>query len=144
MEFTRKCDKCQQFSPVSKAHLEELTSITSPWPFVPWGIDLIGQLPKVRGSVQYVVVVVDYFTKELKLKHSRPSHPLRSRSLSTRILSTDTEYHILLYQKMTSNSIVMSSRSSAIIYRSRRCSRQSPNSKPKVKSKPSLRQSSTI
>ena len=27
------------------------------------GIDLIGRLPKGRGSVQYVVVTVDYFTK---------------------------------------------------------------------------------
>ena len=42
LEFGRKCDKCQQFSPVSKAHPEELTSITSPWPFVVWGIDLFG------------------------------------------------------------------------------------------------------
>ena len=48
---------------MSKAHLEELTSMTSPWPFAVWGIDLIDQLPKGRGSVQYTVVVVDYFTK---------------------------------------------------------------------------------
>ena len=45
MEFARKCDKCQQFSHVSKAHPEELTSMTSPWPFAIKGIDLIGQLP---------------------------------------------------------------------------------------------------
>ena len=37
--------------------------MTSPWPFAVWGIDLIGQLPKGRGSIQYVVVAVDYFTK---------------------------------------------------------------------------------
>ena len=30
MEFTQKCDKCQRFSPVLKAHPEQLTSITSP------------------------------------------------------------------------------------------------------------------
>ena len=33
---------------------------------VVWGIDLIGRLPKGRGSVQYTVVVVDYFTKWAK------------------------------------------------------------------------------
>ena len=63
MEFTEKCDKCQRFAPISKAHPEALTMITSPWPYVVWGIDLIGQLPKERGSIQYVVVAMDYFTK---------------------------------------------------------------------------------
>ena len=48
--------------PISKAQSEELTSMTSPWPFAVWGIDLIGWLPKRKGSVQYVVAV-DYFTK---------------------------------------------------------------------------------
>ena len=37
--------------------------MTSPWPFVVWGIDLIGRLPKGKGSMQYAVVAVDYFTK---------------------------------------------------------------------------------
>ena len=37
--------------------------MTNSWPFEVWGIDLIGQLPKERGSMQYVVVVIDYFTK---------------------------------------------------------------------------------
>ncbi|XP_060972549.1 uncharacterized protein LOC133038419 [Cannabis sativa] len=35
----------------------------SSWPFAIWGIDLIGQLPKGKGEVQYAVVAVDYFTK---------------------------------------------------------------------------------
>ena len=33
MEFARRCDKCQRFSLISKAHPEELTTMTSPWPF---------------------------------------------------------------------------------------------------------------
>ena len=44
-------------------HPEKLTTMISSWSFVVWGIDLIGQLPKGRGSVQYIVVAVDYFTK---------------------------------------------------------------------------------
>ena len=63
MEFTRKCDKCQEFALISKAHPEELITMTSPWPFAVWGIDLIGQLLKGKGSVQYEVVVIDYFAK---------------------------------------------------------------------------------
>ena len=33
MEYTCKCNKCQRFALISKAHLEELTSRTSLWPF---------------------------------------------------------------------------------------------------------------
>ena len=63
MEFAGKCDECQHVTPISKAHPEELMTMTNPWPFAVWGIDLIGQLPKRRGSLQYAVVVVDYFIK---------------------------------------------------------------------------------
>ena len=63
MEYARKCDKCQQFLPMSKAHPEELTSMASLWPFPVRGIDLIGRLPKGRSSIQRAVVAVNYFTK---------------------------------------------------------------------------------
>ena len=63
MEYARKCDKCQQFSLVLKAHPDELISMTNPWSFIVWRINLIGRLPKVWGSVQYAIVIVDYFTK---------------------------------------------------------------------------------
>ena len=55
--------KCQRFAPMSKAHHEELTIMTSLRPFVIWGIDLIVQLLKGRDNIQYPVVAVDYFTK---------------------------------------------------------------------------------
>ena len=51
-----------------KSHLEVLISMTSPWPFAVWGIDLIGRLLKGRDSVQYTVVAVDYFTKWVEVK----------------------------------------------------------------------------
>ena len=63
IEFIKKCDKYQQFSLISKAHLEELTIMTILWPFAVWETSLIDQLSKGRGSVQYVVVDMDYFTK---------------------------------------------------------------------------------
>ena len=36
MEFTQRCDKCQRFSPISKAHPKKLTTMTSLWPFAIW------------------------------------------------------------------------------------------------------------
>ena len=55
-----------QFTSISKVHLKELTSMTNPWPFAIWRIDLIDRLPKGRGSVQYAVMAVDYFTKSVE------------------------------------------------------------------------------
>ncbi|KAK0605695.1 hypothetical protein LWI29_029722 [Acer saccharum] len=38
-------------------------SITSPWPFTMWGIDLIGPMPTAAGGVKHAIVAVNYFTK---------------------------------------------------------------------------------
>ena len=35
----------------------------SPWPFVMWGIDMIGSLPIANGGAKFAIVVMDYFTK---------------------------------------------------------------------------------
>ena len=63
MNFVRKCDKCQRFSIIPILHLEKLTLMTSPLPFIVWGIDLIGPMPVARPSFKYAVVAIDYFTK---------------------------------------------------------------------------------
>nr|XP_017221509.1 PREDICTED: uncharacterized protein LOC108198257 [Daucus carota subsp. sativus] len=62
-DFARACDKCQRFANFTHNPATSLTSMTSPWPFAMWGIDLIGELPKAKGGVKYAVVAVDYFTK---------------------------------------------------------------------------------
>ncbi|XP_074323758.1 uncharacterized protein LOC141660672 [Apium graveolens] len=61
--FAKACDKCQRYANYINKHVVSLTSLVSPWPFAMWGIDLIGELPKVKGGVKYAVVAVDYFTK---------------------------------------------------------------------------------
>ncbi|KAL5542865.1 hypothetical protein UlMin_010575 [Ulmus minor] len=54
---------CQRFSAIPRQAPEDLTTVTSPWPFAKWGIDLIGPLPTARGQLKYVVVAIDYYTK---------------------------------------------------------------------------------
>ncbi|KAL5582015.1 hypothetical protein UlMin_014457 [Ulmus minor] len=63
LDFVRKCDKCQRFSAIPRQAPEDLTTVTSPWPFAKWGIDLIGPLPTARGQLKYAVVTIDYYTK---------------------------------------------------------------------------------
>ena len=46
----------------------ELKTMTSPWPFVWWGMDILR--PFTVGSYQnkYLIVVVDYFTKWIEVE----------------------------------------------------------------------------
>ena len=62
-EFARRCDKCQRFANVPHQPSENLTSVTSPWPFAQWGVDLIGPFPTGRVQMKYAIVAIDYFTK---------------------------------------------------------------------------------
>jgi len=45
VKLVKKCDKCQRFGNVQRLPAKKLTMIASPWPFVQWGIDIIGPLP---------------------------------------------------------------------------------------------------
>ena len=62
-ELVRKCKACQEHAKISHLPSEPLTSITSPWPFQQWGLDILGPLPIGRGQCKFIIVVVDYFTK---------------------------------------------------------------------------------
>ena len=63
LELVKKCDKCQRFENVQRLPAERMTTITSPWPFAQWGIDIVGPLPIGKGQVKFLLVAIDYFTK---------------------------------------------------------------------------------
>ena len=68
VELVKKCDKCQQYGNVQRLPAEKLTTIASSWPFVQWGIDIIGPLPQGKGQVKFLLVVIDYFIKWVEAK----------------------------------------------------------------------------
>ena len=68
VKLIKKCDKCQRFKTVQWHPAEKLTTITSPWPFAQWGINIVGLLPQGKGQVKFLLVVIDYFTKWVKAK----------------------------------------------------------------------------
>ena len=49
LELIKKCEKCQRFRNVQRLPTERMTTITSPWPFAQWGIDIIDPLPIGKG-----------------------------------------------------------------------------------------------
>ena len=62
-DLVKKCRICQEHAKISRLLSEPLTSITSPWPFQQWGLDILGPLPIGKGQCKFIIVVVDYFTK---------------------------------------------------------------------------------
>ena len=63
IDLVKKCRICQEHAKISRLPLEPLTSITSPWPFQQWGLDILGPLPIGKGQCKFIIVAVDYFTK---------------------------------------------------------------------------------
>ena len=68
IELVKKCDKCQQFGNVQRLPTERLMTITSPWPFAQWVIDIVGPLPLGKGQVKFLLVAINYFTKWVEAK----------------------------------------------------------------------------
>ncbi|GKC08067.1 reverse transcriptase domain-containing protein [Tanacetum coccineum] len=63
LEIIQSCDACQIHSLVSRLPKKDMTLGTAAWPFIQWGIDLVGP-----GKVKFLIVVVDYFTKWVEAK----------------------------------------------------------------------------
>ena len=68
VEIVKRCDKCQRYGNVQWLLAEKLTTISSPWPFAQWGIDIVGPLPQGKGQVKFLLVAIDYFTKGVEVK----------------------------------------------------------------------------
>nr|GEW05065.1 reverse transcriptase domain-containing protein [Tanacetum cinerariifolium] len=64
----RACQDCQVHKPVLRNPQQKLTSITSPWPFYKWGIDIDGTFLEGPWKVKFLIVATDYFIKWIKAK----------------------------------------------------------------------------
>ncbi|GJY65920.1 reverse transcriptase domain-containing protein [Tanacetum coccineum] len=67
-KLIRECNDCQVHRPVLRNPQQNLTAITSSWPFYKWGINIAGPFPKGPGKVKFLIVAVDYFTKWIEAK----------------------------------------------------------------------------
>ena len=50
-------------SPILKSPVQDLVSISSPWSFAQWGIDIVGPLPTTLAQKKLLLVATDYFSK---------------------------------------------------------------------------------
>ncbi|XP_019235701.1 PREDICTED: uncharacterized protein LOC109216026 [Nicotiana attenuata] len=42
---------------------DQLHSVFSPWPFMKWGMDIVGPLPMMPGKDRFILFMTDYFSK---------------------------------------------------------------------------------
>ena len=59
----KKYDLCQRFAPNIHQPGGVLNPLSNPWPFIQWGLDIVGPFPKAVGNKRYLLVGMDYFTK---------------------------------------------------------------------------------
>lgn len=67
LSTSRNLKECKKFRNIQHAPVEELHSITSPWPFAIWGMDILGPFRVVKGQFKSLRVAIDYFTKWIEV-----------------------------------------------------------------------------
>ncbi|XP_060960838.1 uncharacterized protein LOC133031370 [Cannabis sativa] len=61
--FVQQCNKCQRFAQISHLPPEKLHSSLTPWPFMRWGMDIVGKMQTAPGQRVFMLALTDYFTK---------------------------------------------------------------------------------
>ncbi|GJX35232.1 reverse transcriptase domain-containing protein [Tanacetum coccineum] len=72
-KLIRECNDCQVHRPILRNPQQNLTPITSPWPFYKWGIDIAGPFSEGPGKVKFLILAIDYFTNGFKQRPLRLS-----------------------------------------------------------------------
>ena len=68
VDFVKSFHDCQTHENLNHVPPSKLYSMTSPWPFSFWGIDVIGRIaPKALNGHEYILVAMDYFTKWVEM-----------------------------------------------------------------------------
>ncbi|XP_074298050.1 uncharacterized protein LOC141628857 [Silene latifolia] len=63
INHAKRCESCQKAAPAIHQPAEPMHPIISTWPFMMWGIDIVGKLPRAPGNRVYMLVMTDYFSK---------------------------------------------------------------------------------
>ncbi|RVW84025.1 Retrovirus-related Pol polyprotein from transposon 17.6 [Vitis vinifera] len=66
--YVKKCDKCQRHAPIPHVSSETLKPISGPWPFVQWGMDIVGPFPATPAQKKFLLVATDYFSKWVEIE----------------------------------------------------------------------------
>jgi hypothetical protein len=73
--IVRTCEGCQFYARQTHLPVQALQTIPITWPFVVWGLDLVGPLQKAPGGYTHLLVAIDKFSKWIEI---RPLNNIRS------------------------------------------------------------------
>jgi hypothetical protein len=73
--IVRSCQGCQFYARQTHLPAQALQTIPITWPFVVWGLDLVGPLPKAPRGFSHLLVAIDKFSKWIEV---RPLTSIRS------------------------------------------------------------------
>ena len=69
IQTVRQCHQCQIHGNLNHLPPTVLNSLSSPWPFAEWEIDIIGEIrPNASNGHKYIVVAIDYFSRLIEAK----------------------------------------------------------------------------
>ena len=66
IELVKRCSACQFQSRKICQPTQALPTIPLSWPFVTWGLDLLGPFPTAPGRFKFLIMSIDTFTKWIK------------------------------------------------------------------------------
>lgn len=70
-ELVTTCTACQFHSKNIHQPAQALQTIPLSWPFVVWGLDILGPFPRAVGGFEYLYVAIDKFTKWPEVEPAR-------------------------------------------------------------------------
>ncbi|XP_074351989.1 uncharacterized protein LOC141691147 [Apium graveolens] len=71
LNYVKKCDAYQRHAPLIHRPSEQLHPTLPSWPFMKWGIDIVGKMPPTPGQKVYMLAVADYFSKWIEAESFR-------------------------------------------------------------------------
>ena len=72
IQIVRQYHQCQIHGNLNHLPPIVLNSLSSPWPFAAWGIDIIGEIrPNASNGHKYIVVAIDYFSRWIEVESFR-------------------------------------------------------------------------
>jgi hypothetical protein len=67
-QLVKQCNGCQCFSKHRNTPVATLKTIPLTWPFIVWGLDMVGPFKTAPGGLTRLLVAVDKFTKWIEAK----------------------------------------------------------------------------
>ena len=64
----RNMKNAKKFGNISHLPTEELNNIVAPWPFAPWGVDILGRFSTAKEQLNFLLVGIDHFVKWIEVE----------------------------------------------------------------------------